>query len=128
MSTGRLIIDLDAVVANWRALDAMTNCKTAAVVKADGYGLGSVNVAKALFKSGVRQFFVAVAEEAAPIRQELGPKPEINVFSGHMKGDTNLIRGMAYEDFERRCGETRGYKNSRHCSYHPLGETLLAMS
>lgn len=94
MSTGRLIIDLDAVVANWRALDAMTNCKTAAVVKADGYGLGSVNVAKALFKAGVRQFFVAVAEEAAPIRQELGPKPEINVFSGHMKGDTNLIRDL----------------------------------
>ena len=65
MSTGRLTIDLDAVVANWRALDAMTNCKTAAVIKANGYGLGSVTVAKALFKAGVRQFFVAVAEEAA---------------------------------------------------------------
>ena len=91
MSTGRLIIDLDAVVANWRALDAKTNCKTAAVVKANGYGLGSANVAKALFKAGVRQFFVAVAEEAVPIREELGPKPEICVFSGHMKGDTGLI-------------------------------------
>ena len=94
MSTGRLIIDLDAVVANWRALDSMTTAKTAAVVKANGYGLGSANVAKALFKAGVRQFFVAVAEEAAPIREELGPKPEINVFSGHMKGDTDLIRDL----------------------------------
>ena len=94
MSTGRLIIDLDAVVANWRALDGMTNCKTAAVVKANGYGLGSANVAKALFKAGVRQFFVAVAEEAAPIRKELGDKPEISVFSGHMKGDTDLIRDL----------------------------------
>ncbi|HEV8034993.1 alanine racemase [Yoonia sp.] len=94
MSTGRLIIDLDAVVANWRALDAMTNCKTGAVVKANGYGLGSGNVAKALFKEGVRQFFVAVAEEALPIREELGPKPEICVFSGHMKGDTALIRDL----------------------------------
>jgi alanine racemase len=94
MSTGRLIIDLDAVVANWRALDGITNCKTAAVVKANGYGLGSANVAKALFKAGVRQFFVAVAEEAIPIREELGPKPEICVFSGHMKGDTNLIREL----------------------------------
>lgn len=94
MSTGRLTIDLDAVVANWRALDAMTNCKTAAVVKANGYGLGSANVAKALFKAGVRQFFVAVAEEAVPIREELGPKPEISVFSGHMKGDTDLIREL----------------------------------
>lgn len=94
MSTGRLIIDLDAVVANWRALDAMTSCKTAAVVKADGYGLGAANVAKALFKAGVRQFFIAVAEEAVPIREELGPKPEISVFSGHMAGDTDLIREL----------------------------------
>ncbi len=94
MSTGRLIIDLDAVVANWRALDAMTNCKTGAVVKANGYGLGAANVSKALFKEGVRQFFVAVAEEAVPIREELGPKPEICVFSGHMKGDTALIRDL----------------------------------
>ena len=94
MSTGRLTIDLDAVVANWRALDGMTNCKTAAVVKANGYGLGSANVAKALFKAGVRQFFVAVAEEAVPLREELGDKPEINVFSGHMKGDTDLIREL----------------------------------
>ena len=94
MSTGRLIIDLDAVVANWRALDGMTNCKTAAVVKADGYGLGAATVAKALFKAGVRQFFVAVVEEAVAIRQELGPRPEISVFSGHMAGDTELIRAL----------------------------------
>lgn len=94
MSTGRLIIDLDAVVANWRALDGMTDCKTAAVVKANGYGLGAANVAKALFKAGVRQFFVAVAEEAAAIREELGPKPEICVFSGHMAGDTDIIREL----------------------------------
>ncbi|WP_373636602.1 alanine racemase [Yoonia sp. BS5-3] len=94
MSTGRLIIDLDAVVANWRALDDMTTCRTAAVVKADGYGLGAANVVKALFKAGVRQFFVAVAEEAIAIREELGPKPDINVFSGHMKGDTDLIREL----------------------------------
>ncbi|EBA11604.1 alanine racemase [Roseobacter sp. CCS2] len=94
MSTGLLIIDLDAVVANWRALDAMTDCKTAAVVKANGYGLGAANVAKALFKAGVRQFFVAVAEEAAAIREELGPKPEISVFSGHMAGDTDIIREL----------------------------------
>ncbi|WP_108814870.1 alanine racemase [Loktanella sp. Alg231-35] len=94
MSTGRLTIDLDALVANWRALDAMTQCKTAAVVKADGYGLGAANVAKALFKAGVRQFFVAVAEEAIAVREELGAKPEICVFSGHMKGDTDLIREL----------------------------------
>ncbi|PUB13248.1 alanine racemase [Yoonia sediminilitoris] len=94
MGTGRLTIDLDAVVANWRALDDRTACKTAAVVKANGYGLGAANVAKALFKAGARKFFVAVAEEAVPLREALGPKPQINVFSGHMKGDTELIRDL----------------------------------
>lgn len=94
MSTGRLTIDLDAVVANWRALDAMTNCKTAAVVKADAYGVGAENVGKALFKAGARKFFVAVAEEAVVLRAALGPGPEISVFSGHMRGDTDLIREL----------------------------------
>ncbi|WP_296426220.1 alanine racemase [Yoonia sp.] len=94
MSTGRLTIDLDAVVANWRALDGMTQCKTAAVVKANAYGLGAENVAKALFKAGARKFFVAVAEEAAVIRQALGQGPEILVFSGHMRGDTDMIREL----------------------------------
>ncbi len=92
MSTARLTIDLQAVVANWRALDAMTNCETAAVVKADGYGLGAGPVAKALAKVGVRRFFVAVAEEGAAVRAAIGPGPMIGVFSGHMPGDTALIR------------------------------------
>jgi alanine racemase len=91
MSTGHLTIDLDAVVANWRALDHYTDCATAAVVKADGYGLGAGRVAKALAQVGVRQFFVAVAEEGAAIRQALGPGPQISVFSGHMRGDTDMI-------------------------------------
>ena len=91
MSTGTLTIDLDALVSNWRALDAMTGCETAAVVKADGYGLGAARVARALAKAGARTFFVAVAEEGAVLREALGPSPVINVFSGHMAGDMNLV-------------------------------------
>jgi alanine racemase len=93
MGTGTLTIDLDAIAANWRALDAMTEagCQTAAVVKADGYGLGAGRVAKALARAGARRFFVAVAEEGAAIRQALGQGPEISVFSGHMAGDTDTI-------------------------------------
>ena len=91
MATGSLTIDLDALAANWRALDALSAVETAAVVKADGYGLGSGRVAKALADAGARQFFVAVAEEGAALRESLGPTPVINVFSGHMDGDTQLI-------------------------------------
>ncbi len=91
MSTGHITIDLDAIISNWRALDKMTKAETAAVVKADGYGLGVATVARALAKAGARKFFVAVAEEGAAVRQALGEGPEISVFSGHMSGDTDMI-------------------------------------
>ncbi|MEX0285520.1 MAG: alanine racemase [Paracoccaceae bacterium] len=92
MATGHLTIDLNSVVQNWRALDAMTSCETAAVVKADGYGLGSDRVAAALARSGARRFFVATAEEGVKVRAALGPGPMIGVFSGHMDGDTAFLR------------------------------------
>ncbi|MEL6958224.1 MAG: alanine racemase [Pseudomonadota bacterium] len=94
MSTGFLSVDLDALVTNWRSLDARTDVETAAVVKADGYGMGADKVARALLRSGVKRFFVAVAEEGAALRQALGPNVEINVFSGHMRGDTDMIADM----------------------------------
>ncbi|WP_299191450.1 alanine racemase [uncultured Litoreibacter sp.] len=94
MATGTLTIDLAALQSNWAALNAMSATETAAVVKADGYGLGSGRVAKALAAAGVRQFFVAVTEEAAPLRAALGPGPVINVFSGHMDGDTQMIADL----------------------------------
>lgn len=91
MTTGTLTIDLQAIVANWRALDAMTGCETAAVVKADAYGLGAGPVAKALADAGARRFFVAAAQEGAAVRAAIGPGPMISVFSGHMDGDTDVI-------------------------------------
>ena len=92
MGSSTLTIDLNAIVANWRSLDAMTECETAAVVKANSYGLGTPSVARVLAKAGVRTFFVAVAEEGAVLRAALGTGPTINVFSGHMVGDTTIIR------------------------------------
>lgn len=94
MATGTLTIDLDAIAANWRALDRISGSavETAAVVKADGYGLGATDVALTLAHAGARRFFVALAEEGAALRQALGEGPQILVFSGHMAGDTALLR------------------------------------
>lgn len=96
MSTGKLKIDLNALVDNWRVLDALTgpSVETAAVVKADGYGCGAERVAKALAQAGARRFFVAAAEEGAAVRQALGPGVEICIFSGHMAGDTDMIHDL----------------------------------
>ncbi|SEN33814.1 alanine racemase [Gemmobacter aquatilis] len=96
MATSTLTIDLDAIAANWRALDRMSDptTQTAAVVKADAYGLGAKRVVRALAEAGARRFFVAVAEEGAAVRQALGPGPQINVLSGHMAGDTEMIHDL----------------------------------
>ncbi|WP_270729752.1 alanine racemase [Shimia sp. Alg240-R146] len=94
MATATLTIDLDALITNWRALDARTEVPTAAVVKADGYGLGADRAARALMRAGVDTFFVAVAEEGAALREAVGPSPIINVFGGHMSGDTDMMSDM----------------------------------
>ena len=94
MSTGKLRIDLDAIVANWRALDAKTAVETGAVVKADGYGLGSDYVARALYRAGARKFFVAAAEEGGKVRSAIGSDADVFVFSGHMAGDTDMIADL----------------------------------
>ncbi len=92
-----MTIDLDAIAANWRALDGMSGetVQTAAVVKADAYGLGVAKVGRALAAAGARRFFVAVAEEGAALREALGPGgPEISLFAGHMSGDTDMIHDL----------------------------------
>jgi alanine racemase len=96
MATGTLTIDLDAIAANWRALDRLSGpgAQTAAVVKADAYGLGVTRVARALANAGARRFFVAYAEEGATLRQVLGPGPQIAVLGGHMPGDTEMIQDL----------------------------------
>lgn len=93
MATGSLTIDLDALARNWTALDRASGqgVETGAVIKADGYGLGAVRVARTLARAGARRFFVAIAEEGAAIRAALGRGPEICVFSGHMPGDADMI-------------------------------------
>lgn len=89
-----LVIDLSAIVANWRALAAMAPGSTAAaVVKADAYGLGAVKVAPALYAAGARNFFVALASEGRVLRPHLPDDANILILSGHMEGEdlTGLV-------------------------------------
>lgn len=83
-----LIIELSALVANWKALAARApTARPGAVVKADAYGLGAVKVAPALYEAGARDFFVAVASEGRDIRPVLPKDAHIFVLSGHMEGE-----------------------------------------
>jgi alanine racemase len=93
MARSELMIDLDALVANWRALAAASgNAEAGAVVKADAYGLGAAMVAARLAREGAKKFFVAIAEEGIEVRHAVGPDPQIFVFGGHMAGDATVIR------------------------------------
>ena len=60
-----LEIDLDVIAANWRLLRGLNQPgETAAVVKADGYGLGAAPIVRRLHEAGCRHFFTAHLEEA----------------------------------------------------------------
>jgi alanine racemase len=59
-----LTIDLGALAENWRSLAARApGAETAAVVKADAYGIGIERAAPALAQAGCRTFFVAQISE-----------------------------------------------------------------
>ena len=62
----QVTIDLDAILANWRRLDSLSPAQTAtaAMVKANGYGLGAVEIGITLADAGCRHFFVASLSEA----------------------------------------------------------------
>jgi alanine racemase len=92
MATATATIDLNAIRQNWQKLRSISSNDAAAVVKANAYGLGLAQVTKALYAEGARIFFVATVEEGAELRSILGKKPDIYVFSGHMVGDTELIK------------------------------------
>ena len=95
MAESILRISLDAVQANWRALDRMSapHVETAAVVKADGYSLGAAEIAVCLRQAGARSFFVAQAAEGAQIRRSLDDSARIFVLGGHMSGDEAHLAG-----------------------------------
>jgi alanine racemase len=86
-----LTVNLRALKGNY---DVLYSCfkgrELGAVVKADGYGLGAVPVAKRLAEAGCRTFFVAHMDEALALRDALS-EPRIFVFHGAPKGEEKLF-------------------------------------
>jgi len=83
---GVLTIDLGAAAANWRDLKKRAGAaRCAAVVKADGYGLGIRPIAVKLADAGCETFFVATIDEARRVRAAL-PAVTIYVLNGLYPG------------------------------------------
>ena len=73
----RLEVHLDKAARNYLFLQKKlkTGADCAAVVKADAYGLGAVEISKALHAQNCRHFFVATFEEGVAVRDALAPSP-----------------------------------------------------
>ena len=94
MSQSILKINTKAIYENWQNLDKKSskNVETAAVIKADAYGLSAKNIASNLTRKNVKTFFVAIAEEGIEIRKAVGNDPDIFIFSGLMPKDALIFK------------------------------------
>jgi alanine racemase len=82
-----LEVDLAAIQRNYRLLQSrLKTGQAAGVVKADAYGLGAPEVARALQEAGCRIFFVATCEEGMALRHALR-EAQIFVFHGARPGE-----------------------------------------
>ena len=93
---GRLTIDLGALADNWRALARRAAPgRSAAVVKANAYGIGLTEAAPAFWAAGARVFFVAHLGEGLAARRLLPAEAAIYVLNG-------LERGAEPADYAER--------------------------
>ena len=110
----RATVHLPHIVANWQAIDQLhPGATTAAVVKANGYGLGALRVSETLSKAGCSTFFVAHIEEGVMVRKTLGAAPRIFVLNGpaardfrsyHESGLTPVLSSVDQVDLWTRNG------------------------
>ncbi|MET0137253.1 MAG: alanine racemase [Sphingobium sp.] len=86
----KLALDSLALRNNWRWLAQQSGgARCGAAVKADGYGLGAVEVVHHLLKVGCRDFFVATWEEALALRPHIGDA-SLSVLHGVREEDMPL--------------------------------------
>ena len=77
-----LTINLGAITQNWQKLNGLSALGSAAVIKANAYGLGMEACGVALRDAGATRFFVATLDEGRALRETLGEKPWIGVLEG----------------------------------------------
>jgi alanine racemase len=91
----RLTVDLDALARNYARLrTASGQAETAAVAKADAYGLGVEPIVGRLLREGCRTFFVASADEGARVRA-LAPEAQVVVLNGVLEGEERLFLALS---------------------------------
>ncbi len=122
---GILHIDLDALASNWRSLrDHAGGAETAAVVKANAYGIGIERAVPALDRAGCRTFFVAHLSEAIRVRA-VAPDATVYVLNGLFAGtsptyaefDLHPVLG-SFEEIDEWAGFCRAQGQKRKAAIH----------
>jgi alanine racemase len=124
--TGVLAVDLDALRRNHAVLVATAgDAECAAVVKGDGYGLGSLEVAEALVTRGCRTFFVATLAEAETLALS-GTLPDsmIYVLDGLPPGSAVDYAGLGVRPVLGDVGEIEEWAAICHAREEPLPAAL----
>lgn len=114
-----LTVDLAAIRDNYRRLKARVGSRVScgAVVKADAYGLGARQVAKALCVEGCDVFFVALLDEALALRPSLPCSATVVVLNGLPRGGADecatadlvpVLNSMAQIEDWSACGRRIG--------------------
>jgi alanine racemase len=82
----RLLVDLEALAANYQVFQAASRANDQArvggVVKANAYGIGANAAVETLQRRGCSSFFVATLDEALSLKSRLAPEAELFVFEG----------------------------------------------
>tara|TARA_B100001540_G_scaffold297319_1_gene299826 strand:+ start:931 stop:2052 length:1122 start_codon:yes stop_codon:yes gene_type:complete len=82
-----LSVNLGAVIENSRHIRRLApHSECAAMVKADAYGLGLKEISQALYKDGIRTFFVASLTEAVSLRSIVALDADVYVLNGYFSG------------------------------------------
>lgn len=63
LAPSRITVHSAALAENYRLFQSMSDSDVAGVIKADGYGTGSLQAYKTLHDAGAREFFVATPDE-----------------------------------------------------------------
>lgn len=87
----RAVIDLSALENNLQQLRKCDpNVQVMAIVKANAYGHGGVQIARAALKFGIKWFGVAQLAEAMQLRQALKDFPQARIFTWIFSPDADL--------------------------------------
>ncbi|CAN7695365.1 alanine racemase [Rhizobium sp. LjRoot258] len=120
---GVLAIDLGALGENYRRLAKnVAPAALAAVVKADAYGLGAVQVSQRLYQEGCRRFFVAHFIEAVQLRSSLPQNAAIYVLNGLQPGNEERAAALGVVPLLNSIGQIEAWSQTA-CR---VGRTLEA--